>query len=482
MKARISRLSWLVVALLACGCEIHPVTPPPSSLTEYEESKAGSKHPYPDRTVVLHNLKRVLDPQLGQTERLESLRLVSRIGEDDPEVQDQLAGLLADENCSEAMRAEVLALVIEKDHPDAPGHVLKVLPTLRPEDPLKQRVLEWLARHPAPQVLAGLAKLWAREQSPTSLDEPRYRQVVERLTGQRWDQALLDGIDTEGFGARGSAIAILSARRSRDEIARAVAALPAKTDAVAAMQFFLDRFDYLPTSGPTLLSCVWLYAKDPSGFDGAARLAADWRQSYGYRFDVRDFHLLSRLARDPLRKNYERTELVLRLVRGLIKREHVRMAVTRPVGRYGFSDQFSKHVDSLTMADLWNLLLLDEMMSRPRVRAALAEVARRNQADPGSARCGVVFYVEGQGEAKLYPPAYESDRIRAGRNALCRFGAHFEKPDNADRAGPTAEELQIAGRDNAYGLVLTSLAEETFCAHYHNPKGIVISLGRFSFK
>jgi len=472
----------LALAVLAGGCEIHPVAPPPVSIQEYEDSKSAPTRPYPDRTVVLHNLRRVLDPELGQQERVESLRLVSHVGQDEPEVHDQLAAVLTDEQCSEALRAAVLDLLMKRDHPDVAAHVLKMLPRLGPRDPLKQRVLDWLARHPAPQVLAEVTKLWAREPSATTLDEPRYRQVVERLTGRKWDRALLEGINTEGFLARGSAIAVLSARRSRDEIVRGVSALPPKTDAMAALQYFLLRFDYLPTTRATMLTCVWLYVKDPTSFEGAARLAGEWRRSYGYRFDVRDFHLVSRLARDPLRKNYPRTELILALVRALIKRQHVPRAATSPVGRYGFSDRLSKHVDALTMADLWNLLLLDEMLRRPRVRRALAEVARRNQADPQTASRGVVLYVAGQAQAKLYPPSYERDRIRTGRNALCRFRAHFEKPDNADRAGPTSEELQIARRDDAYGLVLTSLANGAFCAHYYNPEGIVISLGTFPFK
>jgi len=481
VNAHISRLSWLALALLASGCEIHRVTAPPSSLSEYEEAKAASKHPYPDRTIVLHNLQRVLDPQLGETERVESLRLVSRLGEGDAGVRDQLAGLLTDEQCPEALRGTVLELLLKRDHADVAAHVLTMLPRLGPDSPLKQQVLEWMARHPTPQVLAEVVKLWVQEESPTSVDEPRYRQLVERLAGKKWDQALLDGINTDGFRARGSAMTALSARRPRDEIARAIAALPAKTDAVAAMQFFLHKFGYVPTSGQTMLNCVWLYAKDPSSFDDAARLATAWRKNYGYRFDVRDFHLLSRLERDPLRKNRSRTELILHLARSLLKRQHVPRKVSRPIGRYDFSDRFSKHVDSLAMADLWNLVLLDEMMRRPRVRTALAIVAQRNRADPRSAQRGLVAYEKGQAEAKLYPPTHERERIRASRNGLCRFRTHFEKADSSDRAGPTTVELQIARRDDAYGLVLTSLGSDAFCAHYYNPEGIVISLGRFPF-
>ena len=175
-----------------------------------------------------------------------------------------------------------------------------------------------------------------------------------------------------------------------------------------------------------------------------------------------------------------------------MKRQHVRRKVARPVGPYDFSDQFGKHLESLTLADLWNLLLLDEMLTRPRVRTALQVVSQRDRADTRSAWGGLVFYEVGQAEAKLYPPSYDfaaSDlayrptlqAVQDGRHALCRFHGHFEKMDNTDRAGPTAEELRAAKDENVYGLVLTRLGEAALCAHYYNPKGIVVSLGRFAF-
>jgi len=478
--------------MLAGGCEIHQVTPPPASLREYEQAQAASTHPYPDRTIVLHNVRRVLDPQLGESERVESLGVVARLGQGNAEVQDQIATLLTDDSCPEALRSGVADILLKSDHPGAAAHVLKTLPALRTDSPMKQHLLDWLSRHPTPAVLAEVVKLWGQEESTTSIDEPRYRQVVERLTGKAWDQALLDALNTRGFRARGSAMAVLSARRPRADLVRRIGALSAKTDAVAVMQYYLQVFDYLPTSGRSMLQCVWVYAKDPSGFDGASKLASAWRTSYDYRFDVRDFHLVSRLSRDPLRKNHQRSELILRLARSLLKRRHVRRKVAQPVGLYDFSDQFGKHVESLTMADLWNLVLLDEMLARPRVRSALQVVCERDRADTRSAWGGLVFYEAGQAEAKLYPPSYDyapSDQTyrptlqatQDGRVALCRFHGHFEKVDNTDRAGPTAEELQAIRQENVYGLVLTRLAEGAFCAHYYNPKGIVISLGSFPF-
>jgi len=180
--------------------------------------------------------------------------------------------------------------------------------------------------------------------------------------------------------------------------------------------------------------------------------------------------------------------LILDLAQSFIKRPHVPRKILRASGPYDFSDQLSKQVDSLSMADLWNLLIVNEMLSRPRVQMALKEMADRDMADTRSAWGGLIFYENGQAEAKLYPAeasagpddlTYRSSAqlLRDGRASLCRFFGHFEKINNAGRAGPTSDELRRAAEENAYGLVLTRVTAESFCAHYYNPRGLVISLG-----
>jgi hypothetical protein len=387
----------------------------------------------------------------------------------------------------------VLEILLKQDYPDLAPHVVRILPTLEPQDPLKEQVLAWLARHPTPMVLAEVVKLWAKEQSTTSLEEPRYRQVVENLSGRKWEQALLEGINTPKFLARGSAMQVLAARVPQRRLAESIAGLSASSDAVAAMQLFLSRFGYLPTNGAAMLQCVWLYAQRQPQFDAAAELSANWARGYGYSFDVRDFHLLSRLAPDPLRRNYRRPQLIMRLTQSFMQRPYVARRVVQPVGLYDFSDRFIKHVESLTMPDLWNLVLLDEMLNRPQVQAALRMMVEGDRADPSCAWGGLVFYRNGQAEAKVYPPpadhalddlAYvpSQEAIRDARDSLCRFHGHFEQEDNAARAGPTAEELQAARLGDYYGLVLTSVGKDSFCAHYYGPQGIVISMRRFPLR
>lgn len=483
----------LAAALLVCGCELHQITPVPTTVKQYDEMKAASSQAYPPRTVALHNLQRVLDPQLPEAQRVESLKLVTQLGQDDADIRGQLASLLSDPKTSDTLRQAVLEILLRGDQPGLAAYVVKILPKLDPSSPLKKRVLEWMTRHPSPEVLSELVKLWAQEKTITGPDEPRYRQVVEALSGKKWEQAVLDGLNGEEFKARGSALEVLAARMTPLKLRQSIVALSPHTDAVIAMQVFLSRFDYLPTNRDALLGCVWLNATKRPLVDDAARLAADWQQDYGYGFQIWDFHLLSRLARDPLRRNFRRTQLILELAQSLLKRPHAARAIPKPVGPYDFSDRFSKHVDSLSMADLWRMMLLNEMLSRPRVQAALKIMAEGDRGDTRSAWGGLIFYESGQAEAKLYPPSYAAgtsdllyvpteEAIRDGRDSLCRFQGHFETLDNAGRSGPTTEELQDA-RQGAYaGLIITSLSKDAFCAHYYNPQGMVISLGRFPFR
>jgi hypothetical protein len=127
------------------------------------------------------------------------------------------------------------------------------------------------------------------------------------------------------------------------------------------------------------------------------------------------------------------------------------------------------------------------------VLLGLRVMADRDRADTKTEWGGLVVYESGGAEARIYPPEkgapaddlkyVPSKQLNSdSRDAMCRFVCHFEKAANAARAGPTAEELAGAREGNYYGLVLTSVGDNEFCAHYYSPQGTVISLGRFAFK
>ncbi len=487
-----SRLVGLVglLAWLLAGCGGMPAAPPPTNSREYATMSRGLRTAYPPYTVLLYNLQRVMDPKVPAAARAESVKVVERLGAEDPAIRQQLVTVLSGEDTPEALRDEILHLLIQRDYPGIAGHVVRVLPDLRPGDRLHTAVLNWLTRHPTPEVLAEVVALWAREPRPTVKIDRRYERVVGRLAGTSWDAALLGGINQNGFGAKGSALRVLVRRLAFHRLRERIQNATPRTRAMLALQTFLERFDYLPRTSEDFLSVVALYESQDGKIGDAAGLYHRWVSREGYVFDIRDYHLLAALSRDPLRPARSRSDLVLAIGRALGEREHVRHASDgrgrKEPGRFWLVSP------KLRTSDLWNLYLINEMLSRRRIQLALSVDADRDLADGSSAWGGLVVYANGQAELNLYPPrvqeppddmVYVPNRsaLIAGRDALCRFVLHFEKIYNARRAGPGEQELRDARLKNYYGLVLTSLTPKTFCAHYYNPSGQVVSLGVFPF-
>ncbi len=491
MKKTLS-IPLLVIAMLFVGCA-EPVPRPPHSLMEYEMIRRSRTESYPVRTIITGNLQRVLDEELPTPDRVGSLRLVLHLGSGDPEVRDRLSKVLSQPNSPYELHRAVLSFLLEKDYPGLAGYVVPALSRLGQDPTVRDSLIQWLTRHPSPEVLTEIVKLWAEEPSTTGLNEPRFRYIVERITGRSWDEALLDGIGSEGSFARGRALEILVHRIPRDSLKQRILSVKPKTQAVTALQSFVETFDYLPATRAEFAAVVTVFKTRLEMMSDAARLAREWGIDYGYRFNVRDFHLLSRLGRDPLRNILRRAQLILELSRSIATRRHVRYS-TRSSGRGRvLTDAFGMQAEVLSVSDMWNLYLLNEMLARPRMQLALKIIANRVRSSPDNARNGLVFYQHGQPEAILYPAGESGDEevysnsassqlVRDSRDALCRFHANFKKTSNVAMVGPSAEELRNAKEGNYYGLTLTSVSKYEFCAHYYNPKGLVVSLGKFPFR
>jgi len=490
-KSRARGAILVAGAILATTVAV-PADPgrPPVSIDEYESRTQRPADSYSAYVIRVHNLQRVLDPDLRVGERIESLRLVNRLRPGDATARKQFATLLVDPQTPGGLRDAILEYLLRADHPGLGTHVVKALPGLERDSPLRDAIFDWLARNPTPGILTEIVKIWAQEKV-AGPDEPRFRNIVEKVTKLQWHRALLAGLNTPDFFARGSAIEILTARLDARGLRREITRIAPKTSAMEAMRAFAEQFDYVPAGARELVSTVAVFKTGSAMLRDAAVRNRQWGQDAGYRFNIRDFHLLGRLARDPLRKPLSRKELHVQLRQAVAGRRHIGAAAAGQSA--GKTDNFVLQADELTVADLWNLYLLNEMLERPRVKLALRIMADRDRHDTRGAWGGLVVYEQGRATARLYPAAEESGgddkryapsrRMRIdSRDALCRFVGHFERRSNARRAGPTAEELQDARDENYYGLVLTTTSGSEFCAHYYNPRGIVISLGRFSFE
>ena len=438
------------------------------------------------QVIRLYNLRRVLDGDLPAAERAAALRLVDKLGGVDATLGGALAAVASDPKTPPDFRRVLEERLVLAGRTDV-GKPLPAMSSVPAGSPIRRANLERLIQAPDKAMFADVIRAWATEPN-AGPDEQRYRQAIEKISGMTWELALLDGLNSEPFYARGSAMVVLAERMAAPALASKLSAIAPRAEALAALKASVTQLGFLPRDGQELLAVVSAHQLQPGSFPDVARMARQWKGEGAYEFNVRDFHLLSRLSADQLRKPVKREAIVADLAAAFSARKHVPRAGA-PEG----ADAFAKNISALSMADLWNLYLLNQMFAKSRVLLGLRVMADRDRADTKTQWGGLVVYDSGGAEARVWPPAKDApsddlkyvpakEMIVDGRDAMCRFVGHFEKVDNAVRAGPTPEEMSAAREGNYYGLVLATVGENEFCAHYYSPQGVVISLGRFTFK
>ena len=119
-------LMLMLAALAACGCG-GTMPPIPQTLEEHKALQASHPDAYPQQTIVLHNLQRVLDVELQPQARIASMQVVTALGGGDPSVRAQISGLLADPKTPAALQQEALGFLLTADEPDLAAQVQLVV-------------------------------------------------------------------------------------------------------------------------------------------------------------------------------------------------------------------------------------------------------------------------------------------------------------------------------------------------------------------
>lgn len=476
---------WLAAALtlgMPAGCTVLDVDVP-ITLAELATQQTEDPNAFTTDTIVLHNLRRVLDNDLSAEARIASMAVLVRLDGDNSAHDGPLAMVLADETSPPRVRMAVLQLLVRKDYPSLATHVVRALPTTRDER-MRRALLDWLTRHPRPEVLAEVVRLWAAADPTDEVAENRYRRVAETTARQTWSGALLSALNKPSFLARGSALELLARRLPKAELNRRLLAFRPRTPAVLALQYYIRRMDYIPQARDQLLPAVLVFRTKKLALADAAKLAATWSATTGYRFHIRDFHLLSQLHRDPMRRLPGRVALLDDLIGQLRRQQPADQAVSPTL------PDLRTRLTSLSMADLVRLHLLNEMLNRRRVQAALRVMAERDREDQTTQWGGLVFYDNGRANARLYPPGgHRGDHIYLpgepmaydAADSLAHFHAHFAKDHPHGPPGPTDDELHHLRSLNTRGLLLTSLSDRRFNAIYYGDDRTLINLGDFPF-
>jgi len=462
---------------------------PPSTVADLVAQQRTDPNAFPEDTIILHNLQRGLDPDLPPDRRIESLKVLEKLGGVDAAYHKQLASLLTDPRTPPAVGLAALGMLVRADYPALAPQVVGALGGST--DPqLRRALLDWLARHRRPEALADVLKLWAAADPRDEASEQRYRRVVEVITARTWPDALLEALNRPVFAARGSAVELLASRVPVGDLQGRLMALKAQTPAVLALQYYVTSLRYVPASRAELLFSVMVYMGHRRQLAVAAEMAGEWTKRHGYRFAVRDFHLLSRLRRDPTRRVPAPSAIVAALARRIASR---RVSAGDPLASAAAevtAAKITRQLTALPMGDLVRLQLIDEMLSRPRVQRAIRIMAGLDRQDTSSQWGGLIFYENGQAEARLYPPGTTGDdrRYAASKqmfqnatDSLAHFQGHFWTVNNAAAAGPSDKDLIGARTLHVPGLILTGVGERTFSVTYYDTKGLRVEMGTFPY-
>ena len=481
-------LAALLASVAPTGCT-KPIPTVPVT-TEAFQRQNNPRTGYPASVVAQHNLQRVTDGDLTPAQRQASLGLVMTLQPTDPETLMLLAQVLADPTLPDELHRELLRLMLRQPDPSLTPFVVAVLQQEDLDPGLADQMLDWLSSNAGSGAFEEIVKIWA-EHRPEGPHESRFRRIVERVQGRQWDQALVDALNDSSFYARGSALQILVHRINVTSLKRRLLNEATVTDTMAAIQTFIGGFDFLPLNRAALIQTVVAYKEQRLNLESMSHLASRWTYDPAkpYMFNSRDVPLTAWLVTDSRRAATTRAQLIRMLASERRGRRHARY---RAGGQRSsrIETELARQIDDLSMADLWNLHLLDQLLMRGDIQEGITSMAVDDLADTSTANGGLIVFAGSEVEALRYPPGATGNNLfhvpsprmrRDSRRAMCRFVTHFDKIDNAPRVGPTLEELDEARASNTYGLTITSINAETFSAYYYTPTGIVVSIGQFPF-
>ena len=511
-KTTLKTFLAILIAGFTIACEGPSLSNAPVTLTEYRQMGHSARKRYHDSGIIDHNVTRVSNPEHTEKARLASLELLLNMGNRTDSRgkvykrdmltytdRDYLLTTLKDTtNTPPRLKNTILKYLLEKRHPGLGAYATAYLSAsnANSKDPQIVEIRRLATNYflNSNSNVSNVIETWAKDKQPTEKQDKAFRDAIEMLTKKRWDEALFDSIISSNISAslKPKAWAVLARQKTKEDLKQMIKERPVYSDMDAnarifllALKTFLEKFDYLPTNEHQFLYTIILYNKSQHRddlFAGAVKMYNQWKHEFEYKFNIYDYHLLSRMKRDPIRKSFKRHKLEGEIGKILTKRKHLPCKAVKSV-------RFWDHVDSLSMSDLWNIYLLNDLFSKPHSLASFVKMANFDrQYYPNCAMAGLVFYEN----SNAYPEPYDPDQkkstsdlvyapskklITASRDALCRYICHFEKVKNGKRAGPTKAELKEAMTEGWNGIIFTQVDKNHFTAHYFNPKGVVISLG-----
>lgn len=164
----------------------------------------------------------------------------------------------------------------------------------------------------------------------------------------------------------------------------------------------------------------------------------------------------------------------------------------------GFTNRTNENLeawaDELKWPDVLTILVADDMLQQPDIRASIFEHAKLDRLDTTTEYGGIITAYptidKGRARITLYPPRpgqrdgdekfVASDSMLAASDcAMAHYHMHVQKVRNAAYAGPSDGDLTYAARFGRTCIVFTSVNENEMNADLYQPDGVIIDLGSF---
>lgn len=195
-------------------------------------------------------------------------------------------------------------------------------------------------------------------------------------------------------------------------------------------------------------------------------------------------------ANRPAWLTTDRAGLLAALEERLRGRERYSRSAELDVNRTRSKERLEDWQDRLSWGDLLAVLVVDEAVRLPALRASFAAYAVADRQDKKTEYGGLIE--EGAARdgyrAVLYPPrtrdrlgddtfVASDDMLRNGGTSLAQFHFHAASTRGSTFAGPSPGDMLYAKRSGRTGVVLTSLDGDSMNVDVYQPDGAIIDLG-----
>lgn len=211
-------------------------------------------------------------------------------------------------------------------------------------------------------------------------------------------------------------------------------------------------------------------------------------------------------AHRPQWVSSSRQDLLAEVKRRLESRKTHRRYADQQSNRKPSRQDLDTWQSKLLWGDLLSLLVIDDALAEPKVRAQLFQQQKLDFEDKQTEYGGVIDYGGGATEkswsgeerttapdwrARLYPPRSaqrfaddrfiaSTDMMIAADRALAIYHFHSQRYRNEEYAGPSDGDLEFTTTSGRSCIVLTSIHEGTLNVDYYQPNGAIIDLGEIT--